>query len=703
MKIHGDFESQSEYDLREGNSDGYAKHPSTRPVCLALAFDEGPVHLWKPGDALPTKVFKALQNGAEFWGHNVGGFEWYLWNYVCVPRYGFPILKIEQCFDTMAMANAMGLPGSLKEAALASGINLEKDDAGYRVMMFLCKPMANGKLPTPQEFPEKFAQLYAYCKKDVEVERALCNRLRPLSPTERKIWIMDQRINQRGVGIDIEKVRQIDQAVTIEQERMLKRLHFLTNGKVPSVNSHAKFKAWLHTQGVNMVSIAKDKIAKELEKEPLLCPTCMGEGVVENLVDPENGSHETYVDDCPECIGVGTVGSLNPVAREAILIRQEAAKSSNAKYRAMAATCVDGRSRNMFEYYGARQTGRWAGRKIQLQNMPKNKMSPSDLEYAISRFGTEKGIKELTMLYGSVVKVASECIRPMLKAEKGQRFISADWSNIEGRVAAWLASEEWKIRAFANFDLDPKLNPDIYKLSYSRAFGVSIDAITDDMRQIGKTMELAFGFQGGVGAFHTMGKNLGVKVSDKRAKELVDAWRTAHPKIKAYWYALEEAAVKAIKNPGASFGCGEGKRKILYQKSGSFLCCRLPSGRVMYYPYPKFEEIEAPWGGEKMSITYMRRDSVTKVWFRVPTFGGKLFENIVQGFSREILAHGMLRVEDAGYPIVIHVHDEPVSEVPIGSHHSVKEFERLLMINPDFAPGLPIAAKGWEGPRYIKI
>lgn len=666
MKVHLDFETQSRCDLIAHGTDRYVKDPSTEVTTMAYSFgDEKEIKIWFPGSPPPGDLWNHINSNGEVWAHN-SSFEFQMWNSVCVPKYNFPPLRLEQTYCTMSMANAMGLMGSLDGAAQCAGLPLEKDKEGYRVMMVTCKPKADGTFWTRKEWPENFAKLDLYCRKDVEIERLLSKRLAPLSEKERKIWLLDQKINQRGFEIDVESARIFDAMIDVERERLLKEFSYLTANQVPTPASHVKFKKWLGEQGLNLKSIAKEVITKLLDEDDI------------------------------------SPIPMSPIAKKAILIRREASKSSNAKIKMMLALEVLGRIRNGLEYYGAKQTGRWAGRKLQPHNFPRGILKFKEVTDIFKRLKNSRAAEQITILYGDVMSVASSCLRSLIVPKKGCRLIAADWANIEGRCLAWLAKEDWKLEAFRAFDRDPKNNPDIYKLTYSKAFKVALNLITDAFRQIGKVMELAFGYQGSVGSFHQMGKNYGVKVTDERAKELVDAWRNSHPKVKHLWYAIEEAAVNAINSPGTPFTVGTGPQKITYVKKGSFLCCKLPSGRIIYYPYPKYEEVDAPWGGKKMSITYMYQDAETKKWTRGPTYGGSLVENLCQAICRDILSEGLLRAEEHKYPVVLHVHDEMITEVPLNSDHSVAELERLMSVVPDWAEGFPIAAKGFESLRYRK-
>ena len=306
----------------------------------------------------------------------------------------------------------------------------------------------------------------------------------------------------------------------------------------------------------------------------------------------------------------------------------------------------------------------------------------------------------ITTLFDNPLTVISDCLRGMICAAPGKVLMCSDFANIEGRGLAWIAGEQWKLDAFKAYDAG--MGPDIYKLSYAKSFRIPVEQVTKENRFVGKVQELALGYQGGVGAFQTMAKAYRVVVSDDRAEEVKVAWREAHPNVVNFWYAIESAAKDAVQRPGLVSYVTVKKAELAFLVKGSFLFCKLPSGRVLTYPYPKLKPIMTPWGEEKEQIHYMSVDGKTKKWQETHTYGGKLTENVVQALSRDILAEAMTRLDAEGYPIVLHVHDEIVAEVEADRIWDLSLFEAYMKRVPSWATGLPIAVEGWKGKRYRK-
>ncbi|BAE51525.1 hypothetical protein amb2721 [Paramagnetospirillum magneticum AMB-1] len=400
-------------------------------------------------------------------------------------------------------------------------------------------------------------------------------------------------------------------------------------------------------------------------------------------------------------------GDIEGAARQAVEIRAEAAKASTAKLTAMVkCACDDGRARGLHLVYGA-GTGRWAGRLIQLQNLPRGVIKKADLAIPLIIDGD---IDLVSMLFGPPLDVISSNLRGCLIPAEGCDFIQSDFSNIEGRITAWLANEEWKIQAFRDFDAGT--GRDLYLIGAEKIltllkvlYAHPLNENSPERTPYGKVPELALGFGGGVGAFQSMAAIYGMKVTDEEADQIKVAWREAHPRVVALWRNMEDAAFNAISNPGRVVSTAGGR--IKYVVKGGFLWMVLPSGRPLAYAHPRIEKRRPAWNiGQdeiklKDTITFMAVNSITRKWERCTTYGGSLAENAIQAIARDLLANALLKLEAAGYPVVIHVHDEALAEVRKGVG-SVDEFKSIMCDTPAWAAGLPVAAAGWRGSRYRK-
>ena len=520
--------------------------------------------------------------------------------------------------------------------------------------------------------------------------------------------------------IDVESVSRCLAVVEEAIRRADDHMWWLTDGEVKKCSEAAKIVKWLVSRGIPCTSVAKGEV-----EEIVLMTTIMGDDTAE----------------------------------EVIRLRRAAAKTSTAKFKAMLnSVCSDGRVRGTLAYHGA-ATGRWAGRIMQPQNFLRfDAEELPDVMLIIELLALERAVKEIVdaieMIIGPALESVAKCMRAMLVAAPGKKFVSGDFSNIEGRGAAWIADEQWKLAAFRAFDQGE--GHDLYNLSYARSFGIDVTSMPKKsfMRQIGKVQELALGYQGSVGAYVTMGAGYGIKprdvadtakaatpeeewhrvsmgYSDEDSRGLdqycwtgvkcvVNAWRAAHPKIVQAWWDLQDAAIAAAGTPGLKVPVLQGR--VVYLAANGFLYCRLPSGRVIAYAMPRLvrqlvtpakKAHDAPGiGGEivhhpareatyKYAVEFDATNSYTKRWEANTLYGGLQFNNIVQGLARDKLVASMFRLEAAGYPLVLTVHDENVSEVPQG-FGSWQEYRDIMAMPDDWCPDMPTAVGAWEDKRYVK-
>lgn len=663
--LHIDFETRSTVDLTKAGAHVYSQDKTTNALCLGYAIDDKPVQLWVLGQAFPDLLFRGLIDDDTIFAAHNAAFEFLIWNNVCVLKYGWPPLPIEKLDCTMVRAYQMGLPGSLEMAAKAVGMPFEKDMKGHRIMLQLCRPRkieldgtitwwnpahSNPKL----DIIAKYEALYRYCKQDIIVERELDKRLLPLSKSEKKLWILDQKINNRGVYLDEAAAKQAIVMVDIEQKRFNAAIFKMTKGEVKTCKSHIALRKWVNSKGVETESVDVSTTAELLE------------------------------------------GKLPVKVRNVLMLRGEASKSSTSKLKAMIISkSKDNRVRGCFQFYGAASTGRWAGRRIQLHNLKRPDISQDEINFIMKKLGkvdTEEAQDYLNIFHGSVIKPISSCIRAMLTAPPGRQLIAIDFTAIEGRVLAWLAGEEKTLNVFRG-------HGKIYEHTASQIYGVPINKINKDQRLIGKFANLALGFQGGVKAFQKIAKQHFVDIPEKQAEEIKVMWRRSSPCTVSYWYDIERAAIAAVQNEEQRFACGPKGRHVTFMKKGSFLFCKLPSNRVIFYPYPKMRPTKTPWGEIKNALNYkgtLYGKFVTRV-----AYGGLITENVTQAVARDLLAEAMIRFDTAKCDIVMHVHDEIVFEVPAGKSF-MKPAEKLMCELPAWAKDLPVDAKGWQGERYRK-
>lgn len=639
----------------------YFEHPTTGVWCAAYAFDDEPAHVWIPDEvaeepSCPFDIADHIASGLLVIAHSAV-FERTCINTV-LKRYGWPALYTNQVHCTMAMAQAMALPAGLERCASALGLPERKDYEGRRIMMQLCRPDAKtGKLLTPETHPEKHAKLHAYCVQDVQVERAIHARLLELSASERRVYAINQAINDRGIGVDLANAVRLKELADRETRRLNAELSKCTGGALSTTNQSVAIVEWLRERGIAVDSVAKDSVEEALDD-----------------IDP------------------GDLEQALP--RKVLLLRQEASKASTKKLAALiAGTCADGRLRGTQQYHGA-FTGREAGRRFQPLNLPRPSLDAGTIAWLLDRGARAS---EITLL-GRPLSVASDCLRSLLVAKDGHEFVSADLSQIESRMLAWLAGCTSKLHLYAD---GGKVYETLAAHIYSILTGTTVHPYEidgeDPRRQVGKVADLSLGYGGGAGAFITMGRNYGVKLARGEAEKIKNAWREVHPEIVQLWKKLEESAIRAVLSPGVATTAG----RITYKTAGSFLLCKLPSGRVIVYPYPKIQQKLAPWGTMVDVLTYQTVRDKGGEWLRTDTWGGKLSENVTQAASACVLRDGISNFENAGHPIVLSVYDEAVAEVRCGTLSKGEASKLMCGVGP-WAAGLPVASKVWIGKRYRK-
>ena len=650
MSVLGiDLETYSDVDIRKGGLYKYAENSEI--LLFAYAYDDRPVQVvdLACGERLPETVLHDLTNPDVIKTAFNAAFEMHVLDHWLRIR-----LDPVQWFCTMVQSYTLGLPGSLKDVGKVLGLPTDKQklSTGRRLIQYFCKPCkptkANGGRTRnrPGDAPDKWELFKTYNGQDVEAERAIRKKVARFNPTptERKLWCLDQKINDAGVLIDETLV---DQAIALDariKEDVLEKAARLTG--MPNPNSNAQLLDWFEEQESFRPQTLDKQTRAELIKS----------------------------------------GTLSPKTKQMLIYKQLLAKTSVKKYVAMrTAECHDGRVHGMLQFYGAARTGRWAGRLVQLHNLPQNHLEDLDDAREMVKAGDLDG---LTIFYDNPSDVLSQLIRTAFVAGKGKRFIVADFSAIEARVIAWYADEAWRQKAFAD-------GKDIYCASASQMFGVPVvkHGINGDLRQKGKVAELACGYGGGVNALKAFGADK-MGLTEAHMKDIVRMWRQSSPHIVRMWGEIEKAAKAAIRHKGARVTYRHGLE--FYTRAG-LLFIKLPSGRSIAYAKPCIE-IEDEYNRETLTYAGV---TLSGGWGRCHTWGGKLVENIVQATARDCLAMAMLRLDEAGYKIVMHVHDEVILEMPYGEG-SLEEAAGIMGQPIDWAPGLLLRADGYETPYYKK-
>ncbi len=685
-----DFETRSACELKKHGTWRYSLHPTTEILCLCFrlpTWERDRVEWWHPdlpsmfvtedcSDPSALLELKAyLGSGGLVEAHNVW-FEYCIWQNVLVARHGWDPIPTAQWRCSAAKAAAHALPRSLDKAADALKVRHRKDVEGSKLMKKMTRPRKSKKAERTawdalgvthpdvlwHDSPEMLARLIDYCKQDVLTEEAVSNRLADLSADETKLFLLDLTINTRGFQIDRNAVKMALQLVHREALMLNQELSALTDKQVRKATQRPRILAWLEANSFwlpNTQAATLDDTLSAISQTPDL--------------------------------------TTSTVTRVVQIVRT-LGRSSTAKYVAMKRWWDnrDGRVRGGLLYHGA-STGRWSGKGIQPHNFPKGVLKGErdetgdyirDEEGKVSKVDMARlwaAIKQgnrayLVERFGGVMEALSTALRGAIVAARGKKLFVADFAAIEARVLLWVAQELEALEMF-------RRNEDIY---VDMARSIRADA----ERALGKVAILGLGYQMGADKFYATCQAWRVPITEELAQETVDAYREKYWRVKQLWRDVEDAAIEAVQTKKVvKVACVE------FFVYGLFLYCRLPSGRLLAYAYPEIRQKRTSWGEMKTGLTYMGVDSKTHQWKRQHSYGGLLVENIVQAISRDLMALAMLRCEASGYPVILSVHDEVLSEA---EHGSLDEFVALLTEVPDWAPGCPIAAEGWVGVRYRK-
>ncbi len=647
-----DLETYCSEPIQKSGLYRYVQSPDFEILLFAYQYDEGAVQIVDllQGEKIPWPVISDLNNSDVRKTAFNAAFE-----YSCLSRY-FKT-SLEQWHCSMVHAWYCGYAGGLD--AVGKAMQLPQDRRkmaeGKALIRYFCTPCAptkrNGgrRRNLPEHSPEKWELFKEYCKQDVVTEREIARQLwrYPVPEAEHQLWVLDQEINLGGVALDMDMVTgalAIHAHVTEDLSAQARGITGLENP-----NSVAQLKQWIQDNAdIEVESLNKQTVAEILEAD-----------------------------------------GADPDVKKMLRIRQELAKTSVKKYEAMrAAVCLDGRLRGLLQFYGGQRTGRWAGRLVQVQNLPRNYIESLDTARELVK---KQKVEALKTIYGNVPDTLSQLIRTAFIPGEGCRFAVADFSAIEARVLAWLAGEEWRLEVF-------RTHGKIYEASAAAMFGVPVEKIRKGnpeyaLRAKGKIAELALGYQGAAGALVQMGAlRMGLKEED--LPDIVRRWRASNRRIQDFWYAAERYASECIEfGIPSTMACG-----VSFSRDEERMMVRLPGGRKLSYVQPRLVPDER---GRKR-IYYMGLGQKSHKWELLQTYGGKLTENIVQAVARDCLANAMTNLRVAGYRINFHIHDEVVLEIPAGGSQSLGEAIRLMCQAPDWAAGLPLNADGFVGDYYKK-
>lgn len=762
--IEIDFETRSDQDVSKVGAYRYFTSPYTQVMMASFEVNsDGGIHRWRRGSPPPPLFVQAVEEDWTIYAHNAG-FERLaiMLNLSKLPgRLAWPRPRLEQFKDTAAMAAVMSMPRALSKLCSSLNLPAEKDDEGNRLMKKLAKPR---KIWLPSEsdhkrYPKGAAlvddQFYEvmddgrviewwaddkdldrehlYCDRDVVAQRTARQAMFDLLPSEWEAYWLTERMNDRGVPLDMKLVRALQRIADTALHDLDREMSEATGGVVDKCSKVAAIREYLKAEsGFKLPDLAADTVDKQLDRA-----------------------------DLPNSV------------RVILELRQQAAKASTAKLKKIEQCQINGRVHGVHLYHGA-GTGRWSGRLLQTQNMPRGTGVIKDVEKVYDDLVSAQADLIRTK-YGNPLFAVSDSLRGCIAAPEGHELYVADYSSIEGRVTAWVAGEDWKLDVFRKADKGE--GPGAYEIAAAGIYNVPAESIgdKDPKRQVGKVSELALGFQGGVRAYHSMAKvyrvdmaeayepivattdselvakatKLQAQLSEQYQERLYDAlrkgddqdaalalaeglddkeadklaggqargvnlmspkawiaseitkvkWRNQHPATVDLWFGLEAAAVDAVLNPGSE----SAYRQIRYKMARGFLWCRLPSGRALMYGAPRLKKQPKPWNPEEWSwsVTAMTLDSTSGRWVRRALYGGLLTENVVQAVARDLMLHGLVQTEKAGFQNIMTVHDEGVALVPKGANR-IEEYCALLADLPEWAAGIPVVTKRYVAGRYKK-
>lgn len=631
MNVSIDFETRSRVDLSKLGLDKYSRDPSTEVICMAYSFGGSEPDLWIPSEsAAPSWLFDET---TKFAAWNAAFEVNILRNVLKVP------VQWEQFTDTMAVAASNNIPQSLAEAAQALRVTEQKDATGERLIQKLSKPQRNGEFCYD---PILLAQMYEYCKQDVRTEMAVARKLRNMSLSEQRVWVMTQKINDRGVPVEVGELQNAIGTVAVNKAKIASEITVLTGGI--TANQPAKIAEWLGSSNIVVEDLTAETVRKLLDRQ-----------------------------DIPDKI------------RRVLELRRQGSLTSVAKFEKMLQVQVGGRIRNTLVYHGA-STGRFASRGgLNLQNIARPHLKGESLLEAIERVLVEGR--------GGTMDELSSLVRSVIKAPAGQTFVDADFSSIENRVASWIAGQSDKVEMF-------RKGLDEYKtFASSSLYRVPYDEVTSDMRQISKSAVLGCMFGQGARGLIEYAEGMGVTLSVTQSEQAVKAYRQEYAKVKSAWYEYEKAAISAVNVPETPIRSGH----VLFKFTKGALLMQLPSGRIICWQLPKVEAQLTPWGEMRDGVTVFNQNTMTRKWGRNKLIGSSMFQSAVQATARDMLTEAMLRLEENGFEMVNTIHDEILLLTKEADAESA--LDRVIQIMttpPKWAPDFPLAAEGWVGDRYRK-